>query len=162
MIGEVEMMANHEKVYGICENKCQDEVYRKSDIDDQFLSKTDASILYAAKNHATSSTTYGVATNRVYGHVKLENNLTIPEQASSGIALAASAGKTLNDRLTTVENNIKNLSPKIPIGGIFVATYDIATPISIQSLLGYGTWQRFYTLNIGTAAENIYFFKRTA
>lgn len=155
-------MANHEKVYGICENKCQEEVYRKSDADNQFLSKSDASTSYAPKNHATSSTMYGVATNRVYGHVKLDTNLTIPEQASTGVALQASAGKVLNDRLTTAENSIKNLSPKIPVGGIFTATYDIANPVTIQSLLGYGTWQRFYVLSIGTAAENIYFFKRTA
>lgn len=161
MIG-VDKMANHEKVYGICENKCQEEVYRKNDADNQFLSKSDARATYAVKNHATSSTMYGVATSRVYGHVKLENNLTIPEQASSGIALQASAGKALNDRLTTAENNIRNLSPKIPVGGIFTATYDIANPIIVSSLLGYGTWQLFYTLTIGTAAENIYFFKRTA
>lgn len=155
-------MANHEKVFGICENKCQEEVYRKSDADNQFLSKSEASALYAIRNHATSSTTYGVATNRIYGHVKLETNLTIPEQASSGIALQASAGKALNDRLITAENNIQALSPKIPIGGIFTATYDIANPVVINSLLGYGTWQLFYTLEVGTNIENIYFFKRTA
>lgn len=100
-------MADHEKIYGICENKCQHEVYRKDDADATFLKKTDASSSYAVKSHATNKTTYGIGTSSLYGHVQINTSLNIPEQATAGIALAASAGKALNDRITALESRVE-------------------------------------------------------
>lgn len=50
----------------------------------------------APTSHASSSTTYGVATNSNYGHTKVINNLTT-SVASNGQALNAYQGKVLND-----------------------------------------------------------------
>lgn len=155
-------MANHEKIYGICENKCQHEVYGKTAADNQFLSKSDASNSYAMKNHASSTFAYGIATSKVYGHVRLETALNMPEQASAGIALQASAGKTLNDKITGVENTIKNLSPKIPIGGVMPVTWQLNSEFSVEIALGYGTWEYLGMLDLGDNEKNIYFYKRTA
>ena len=47
-------------------------------------------------SHASSSTTYGVATSSNYGHTKVINNLTT-SVASNGQALNAYQGKVLND-----------------------------------------------------------------
>lgn len=99
-------MANHEKIFGICENKCQHEVYGKTAADEQFLSKSAASNLYATKNHASDTFSYGIGTERLYGHVKLTAALNYPPQASAGIALQASAGKELNDKIVSLQNTI--------------------------------------------------------
>lgn len=106
-------MADHEVVYGICENKCRHEVYRKDDADETFLKKTTASNTYAIKNHATSKATYGIGTPSVYGHVQITNELNVPEQASSGRALAASAGKTLNDKIKAVNDRAEEINDRI-------------------------------------------------
>lgn len=103
----------HEKVYGICENKCQHEVYRKEDADNAFLKKTTASSSYAIKNHATNQMTYGIATSSLYGHVQIKTDLNIPEQATSGIALAGSVGKTLNDKITALESRVETLESSV-------------------------------------------------
>lgn len=47
-------------------------------------------------SHASSSTTYGVATNSNYGHTKVINNLTTSSN-NNGEALSANQGKVLND-----------------------------------------------------------------
>ena len=99
----------HETVYGICENKCRHEVYRKDDANETFLKKTDASNLYAIKDHATSRTTYGIGTPTLYGHLQLTNDLSVPEQATAGRALAASAGKVLNDKINALESRMEVL-----------------------------------------------------
>ena len=99
-------MANHEKIFGICENKCQHEVYGKTAADEQFLSKSAPSNLYATKNHASDTFSYGIGTKRLYGHVKLTAALNYPPQASAGIALQASAGKELNDKIVSLQNTI--------------------------------------------------------
>lgn len=101
-------MANHEKIFGICENKCQHEVYGKTAADKQFLSKSSASNSYAIKNHSSSKTDYGIGNKSAYGHVKLTDALNIPSQASSGIGLVASAGKELNDKIITLQNDVDN------------------------------------------------------
>lgn len=102
-------MADHEKIYGICENKCQHEVYKKDDVDSTFLKKSDASNSYAIKSHATSQTTYGRGTLNLYGHVRIDTSLTVPENATLGVALAASAGKELNDKISALESRIQAL-----------------------------------------------------
>lgn len=99
-------MANHEKIYGICENKCQHEVYGKTAADEQFLSKSSASNSYAVKNHSSSKTDYGIGNKSVYGHVKLTNALNVAPAATSGIGLCASAGKELNDKIVSLQNTI--------------------------------------------------------
>ena len=50
----------------------------------------------APTSHASSSTTYGVATNSNYGHTKVINNLTTSNN-NNGEALSAYQGKVLND-----------------------------------------------------------------
>lgn len=151
-------MANHEIVYGICENKCQHEVYRKEVADDKFLSKSDAGNLYARKSHATSETTYGVATNNVYGHVKLTTNLRLSENNSEGIALQASVGKVLSDGITSAVSQLW----KIPVGGIFVASQNLDDGAVVATMIGYGTWELFHTLDLGSYDKNIYFYVRTS
>lgn len=151
-------MANHEIVYGICENKCQHEVYRKEVADDKFLSKADASTSYAIKNHATNTTAYGIGTDRIYGHVRLETALNMTESSSTGIALQASAGKVLNDKITALQND---KAPKIPVGGILPVSWSIGGDF-IDTSIGYGTWELFHTLDLGSYDKNIYFYVRTS
>lgn len=96
----------HEKVYGICENKCQHEVYRKDDADETFLKKTTASSSYAIKNHAISETTYGIGSETLYGHVKIIQSLDVPPSMTAGKALAASAGKELFDNIQYINDQL--------------------------------------------------------
>ena len=82
----------------------------------------------AATNHASSELTYGVATNALYGHVKISDNLTTeptgdgPWAASSsavrtayGLASTAnSAASTANTNYTTLNNTLNILmTPKL-------------------------------------------------
>ena len=59
----------------------------------------------APTSHASSSTTYGVATSSSYGHAKVIDNLTT-SSTSSGYALHAHQGYLLNNRLSDVEDII--------------------------------------------------------
>lgn len=59
----------------------------------------------APTSHASSSTTYGVATSSSYGHAKVINNLTT-SSSSNGYALHAYQGYLLNNRLEDVEDII--------------------------------------------------------
>jgi hypothetical protein len=111
-------MAEHETVYGICENKCRHEVYRKDEADNTFLKKTAAGDTYAVKNHATSKQTYGIGTSSVYGHLMLTGSLNVPSQASNGVALAAGAGKVLNDKIITITDKINDeIIPAVDVIG---------------------------------------------
>jgi len=57
------------------------------------------------KNHASTATTYGVATSSNYGHTKIINNLTTSSHAD-GQALSAYQGKILNDKITNANDRI--------------------------------------------------------
>lgn len=59
----------------------------------------------APTSHASSATTYGVATSSSYGHAKVIDNLTT-SSTSSGYALHAHQGYLLNNRLSDVEDII--------------------------------------------------------
>lgn len=59
----------------------------------------------APTSHASSSTTYGVATSSSYGHAKVIDNLTT-SSTSNGYALHAHQGYLLNNRLSDVEDII--------------------------------------------------------
>ena len=93
---------NHEKVYGICENKCREEIYRKSEVDENFCKK----------NHASKSKEFGLADENVYGHVKISSNFT--NSVGQAIALSQSAGYQLAQRFnryytkTQVDDKILN------------------------------------------------------
>lgn len=69
----------------------------------------------APTSHASSSTTYGVATSSNYGHTKVINNLTTSSN-NNGEALSAYQGKVLNDNklardsIDSVEGTEKNNS----------------------------------------------------
>lgn len=104
---------SHEKVYGICENKCRHEVYRKDAADETFLSKAEAAASYAPKSHAVSKPTYGIATPNLYGHVQLTGDLNVPEQATTGRALAAYAGKVLNDKINVANSRAEEIDDRI-------------------------------------------------
>ena len=85
----------------------------KTAADEQFLSKSAASNLYATKNHASDTFSYGIGTERLYGHVKLTAALNYPPQASAGIALQASAGRELNDKIDVLRNNVNDIGNSI-------------------------------------------------
>lgn len=57
------------------------------------------------KNHASTATTYGVATSSNYGHTKIINNLTTSSYAD-GQALSAYQGKILSDKITNANDRI--------------------------------------------------------
>lgn len=59
----------------------------------------------APTSHASSSTTYGVATSSSYGHAKVIDNLTT-SSINNGYALHAHQGYLLNNRLSDVEDII--------------------------------------------------------
>lgn len=93
---------NHEKVYGICENKCREEIYRKSEVNENFCEK----------NHASQSNEFGLANENMYGHVKISSSFT--NSAGQAIALSQSAGYQLAQRFnryytkTQIDNKIPN------------------------------------------------------
>lgn len=60
---------------------------------------------YAKTSHASEDSTYGVGTDKLYGHVKTVNNLTTSTDVG-GSALSAYQGKVLNDAITGIKDNI--------------------------------------------------------
>lgn len=118
----------HNKVYGICENKCQVEVLSKEETMSQFDDKAD-------NNHASTSEIYGLATTNEYGHVKLTQSTTMPTGNQDGIALAGSMGYTLSQRI-----NDAKTAMRIPVNGVFLSTYIYQNSSRVNEILGYGTW----------------------
>lgn len=121
-------MADHEKTYGICENKCRVEVYSKENADDQFAGKNDLD-LYAAKNHATSQPTYGLGNRSQYGHTKVTDDFTMTAYVD-GYALSAYAGYLLQRQITALQRENadtgwKNLTLS---SGVIAASTGAGTP----------------------------------
>lgn len=105
-------MADHDAVYGICENKCKHPVYTIDESVAKFLDKGDATNLYARKNHATSEMTYGLATENLYGHVRITDSVTASSWTNA-TALSALAGRGLNDRIRTLEQQMTALERRV-------------------------------------------------
>lgn len=61
--------------------------------------------------HNSTQDTYGLGSLTDYGHVKLSVSLTSESGTNDGIAVAPYAVKTLNDKITTLEESVKNKSP---------------------------------------------------
>lgn len=65
------------------------------------------------KDHSSSTTEYGVGNSSKYGHLKITNELT---SKATDTALSASAGKSLNDLLSTTSTSAQNSSLRIYLG----------------------------------------------
>ena len=91
----------HEKVYGICENKCQVEIYDKEYIDKSLC----------PKNHLSSGKEYGVASNTQYGHARVTSDISTI-YAQGGIALAQSVGYSLSNRCNELESETLSLTSR--------------------------------------------------
>ena len=126
--------------YGINDNNKQKEsVYTQTEADAKFQTKQDMSG-YAPKNHAGSTTAYGIGTGTAYGHVKLGS---IPGRTPSqnGVALDKSSG----DALYEMAQNASQY-PQLPIGFV-VINPTIGSESFIGELMGYGTWQYIGLVN---------------
>ena len=75
----------------------------------------------APKNHATSSTTYGVGTSTYHGHVRLSDSTASSSSTSSGIAATPKAVKTAYDMgkeaKTSAETAQASADSKLPLSG---------------------------------------------
>lgn len=90
---------NHNDIYyskSEIDNKIITDVSELTDNQGLFTEINDDIASKAPTSHASSSTTYGVATSSNYGHTKVINNLTTLSN-NNGEALSAYQGKVLND-----------------------------------------------------------------
>ena len=62
----------------------------------------------ANENHASTGTTYGVASGSNYGHCRVVNNLTT-NSYSDGFVLSAYQGKVLKDLIDSLEDSIDGI-----------------------------------------------------
>lgn len=67
----------------------------------------------APNNHASTATTYGMATSENYGHVKLSGSVSNTSGKDGGVAATPSAVKNAYDRGTTAINNAKAISDRL-------------------------------------------------
>lgn len=124
----------HNKVYGICENKCQVETMGKDEINSKLDNKADT-------NHASTNSAYGLASSSKFGHVKLTTNTSQAPSgdiAGDGVALAGTVGYSLHMQINDAKQAMQ-----IPVNGIFLSVQSYENTSSIKDLLGYGTWDYF-------------------
>lgn len=116
----------HNKVYGICESKCQVEVYSKEQVDS----------MACPKNHATTSTQYGIGSTSNFGHVKIKNDLNVPNGSMDDVALSGEMGYALSRRFDDfyTKSQIDKMTyhtdwAKLPLkSGVGAATLGRGTP----------------------------------
>ena len=85
-------------------NLASDKYAKKEDIQD---------FTKVPENHASPNTTYGLGNTSNYGHLKITDELT---STRSDTALSAKAGKTINDKVTTLSTSTAKNSLRIFLG----------------------------------------------
>ena len=121
---------NKTEVYSKTETYNKTETYSKTEADSKFMTQTAG----APKNHASTSSQYGVGTSTNYGHVKLTTSTSAPSGSQDGIALAGSMGYMLK-KYTDDAIAAAIASQQIPVGfGVLVKNE------SDINKLGYGSW----------------------
>jgi len=109
-------------------------------VNENTYSKTEADNKFAPKNHASSTTDYGTATNQEYGHVKTINNLTL-ETDTNPISSSVPTIKALHDYLLAhkqdLENAIKTYYGTLNSDGIInqlISKYDFISQLKRYSI----------------------------
>lgn len=140
----------HNKVYGICEDKCQVEVFSKDEANERYDGKADS-------NHASNQPTYGIGTATNYGHVKLTDSTAQPSGSLAGVALAGTVGYSLAMQIKNAKQAMQ-----IPVNGIFFSFQRYENESSINELLGYGTWNYFGSFSNTTEKITMYAYARVS
>lgn len=152
---------NKTQVYAKSETYAKSEVYNRTEADGKFLTQTAG----APKNHASSASTYGLATASNYGHVKTTTSTSAPSGSQDGIALAGSMGYTLKNYTDSKTAEAKaytdQLVKYIPVGGV-IGCISHETGASFAAMMGYGTWEYCGTLTTAQGlTREVSFFRRT-
>lgn len=144
---------NKNEVYNKTETYSKAQTYSKTEADNKFMTQTAG----APKNHASTSSQYGVGTSSSYGHVKLTTSTSAPSGSQDGIALAGSMGYTLKKY---TDDSIAALGQvQLPIGFfVFVKNQ------SDIDRIGYGNWtyRGYVTTTFNPTGTGIHAFERTS
>ena len=143
------------EVYNKSETYAKAEVYNRTEADGKFLTQAAG----APKNHASSSSTYGLGTSANFGHVKLTTSTAPPSGDQNGIALAGSMGYTLkkytDDAIAAAPRD------RLPVGAV-VGFKESKNDSEVTLLMGYGSWSFWgaVQLNVVGTTRYVYFYAR--
>jgi hypothetical protein len=143
------------EVYNKTETYAKAEVYNRAEADGKFLTQAAG----APKNHASSSSTYGLGTSANFGHVKLTTSTAAPSGDQNGIALAGSMGYTLkkytDDAIAAAPRD------RLPVGAV-VGFKTGRNDSEVTLLMGYGSWNFWGAVQLNVTGETryVYFYVR--